>query len=64
MLWPFRTVRMRLTALYCALFVLSGVVLLAITNGVGSISSQSASASSGAPGGGSQQTSSTVTSAR
>ena len=41
MLRPFRTVRMRLTALYCGLFVLSAVVLLAITNGVGSISSQS-----------------------
>jgi signal transduction histidine kinase len=64
MLWPFRTVRMRLTALYCALFVLSGVVLLAITNGVGSISSQSESASSGAPGGSSQQTSSTFASAQ
>ena len=64
MLWPFRTVRMRLTALYCALFVLSGVVLLAITNGVGSISSQSESASSGAAGGGSQPTSSTVASAQ
>ncbi len=34
-----RTVRMRLTALYCALFVVSAVVLLAITNGVGSTSS-------------------------
>jgi signal transduction histidine kinase len=64
MLWPFRTVRMRLTALYCGLFVLSGVVLLAITNGVGIISSQSESASSGAAGGGSQQTSSTVPSAQ
>jgi signal transduction histidine kinase len=64
MLWPFRTVRMRLTALYCALFVLSGVVLLAITNGVGSISSQSESASSGAAGGSTQQTSSTVASAQ
>ena len=31
-----RTVRMRLTALYCVLFVLSAVALLAITNGVGS----------------------------
>ena len=31
-----RTVRMRLTALYCVLFVLSAVLLLAITNGVGS----------------------------
>src|ERR1700722_2564392 len=62
MLWPFRTVRMRLTALYCALFVLSGAVLLAITNGGGSISSQSESASSGAAGGGSQQTSSAVAS--
>jgi signal transduction histidine kinase len=36
-----RTVRMRLTALYCVLFVLSGVVLLAITNGVGSSASHS-----------------------
>ncbi len=35
-----RTVRMRLTALYCVLFVLSAVVLLAITNGVGSSTSQ------------------------
>jgi signal transduction histidine kinase len=34
-----RTVRMRLTALYSALFVVSAVVLLAITNGVGSTSS-------------------------
>src|SRR3954453_10727507 len=34
-----RTVRMRLTALYSALFVASAVVLLAITNGVGSTSS-------------------------
>jgi signal transduction histidine kinase len=39
MLAPHRTVRMRLTALYCVLFVLSAVVLLAITNGVGSSSS-------------------------
>jgi signal transduction histidine kinase len=36
-----RTVRMRLTALYCVLFVLSAVVLLAITNGVGSSASHS-----------------------
>jgi signal transduction histidine kinase len=36
MIRPRRTVRMRLTALYCVLFVLSAVVLLAITNGVGS----------------------------
>ena len=35
-----RTVRMRLTALYSALFVLSAVVLLAITNGVGSLAPQ------------------------
>src|SRR4051794_41760897 len=34
-----RTVRMRLTALYSVLFVVSAVVLLAITNGVGSTSS-------------------------
>jgi signal transduction histidine kinase len=43
-----RTVRMRLTALYCAAFVLSAVVLLAITNGVGAIGSESESASSAA----------------
>jgi signal transduction histidine kinase len=36
-----RTVRMRLTALYCVLFVLSAVVLLAITNGVGSSATHS-----------------------
>jgi signal transduction histidine kinase len=36
-----RTVRMRLTALYCVLFVLSAMVLLAITNGVGSSASHS-----------------------
>jgi signal transduction histidine kinase len=36
MLRPRHTVRMRLTGLYCVLFVLSAVVLLAITNGVGS----------------------------
>jgi signal transduction histidine kinase len=34
-----RTVRMRLTALYSVLFVVSAVVLLAIANGVGSTSS-------------------------
>jgi signal transduction histidine kinase len=34
-----RTVRTRLTALYSVLFVVSAVVLLAITNGVGSTSS-------------------------
>jgi signal transduction histidine kinase len=34
-----RTVRMRLTALYSVLFVVSAFVLLAITNGVGSTSS-------------------------
>src|SRR3954468_21879393 len=34
-----RTVRMRLTAVYSGLFVASAVVLLAITNGVGSTSS-------------------------
>ena len=33
------TVRMRLTALYCVLFVLSAAVLLAITNGVGTAGS-------------------------
>ena len=43
-----RTVRMRLTALYCVLFVLSAVVLLAITNGVGSSGSEERSSSSGA----------------
>jgi len=37
MLRPRRTVRMRLTVLYCALFVLSAVVLLAIAYGLGSI---------------------------
>jgi signal transduction histidine kinase len=34
-----RTVRMRLTALYCVLFVLSAALMLAITNGVGSATS-------------------------
>jgi signal transduction histidine kinase len=48
MLPPLRSVRMRLTALYCGLFVLSAVILLAITNGVGAVGSQSQSASSGA----------------
>ena len=42
-----RTVRMRLTALYCVLFVLSAVVLLAITNGVGSSTSQTTSVTRG-----------------
>jgi signal transduction histidine kinase len=42
-----RTVRMRLTALYFALFVLSAVVLLAITNGVGSSGSEEGSSTSG-----------------
>jgi signal transduction histidine kinase len=56
MLRPLRTVRVRLTALYCSLFVLSAVVVLAITNGVGAIGSQSQSASSGAAGSGAQQT--------
>jgi signal transduction histidine kinase len=55
------TVRMRLTVLYCGLFVLSAVVLLAITNGVGAIGSLSQSASSGA---GTQQTPVTVVSAQ
>jgi signal transduction histidine kinase len=41
-------VRMRLTAVYCVLFILSAVVLLAITNGVGSSGSQEKSSSSGA----------------
>jgi signal transduction histidine kinase len=56
MLRPLRTVRVRLTALYCSLFVLSAVVVLAITNGVGAIGSQSQSASSAAAGSGAQQT--------
>jgi signal transduction histidine kinase len=38
---------MRLTALYCVLFVLSAVVLLAITNGVGSSTSQTTTVTSG-----------------
>ena len=42
-----RTVRMRLTALYCVLFVLSAVVLLAITNGVGSSASHSTKRANG-----------------
>jgi signal transduction histidine kinase len=42
-----RTVRMRLTALYCVLFVLSAVVLLAITNGVGSSNSEEESSAAG-----------------
>jgi signal transduction histidine kinase len=42
-----RTVRLRLTALYCVLFVLSAVVLLAITNGVGSSTSQTTTVTSG-----------------
>ena len=42
-----RTVRMRLTGLYCVLFVLSAVVLLAITNGVGSSTSQTTTVTSG-----------------
>ena len=42
-----RTVRMRLTALYFALFVLSAVVLLAITNGVGSSGSEEEFSTSG-----------------
>jgi len=41
-----RTVRMRLTALYSVLFVLSAIVLLAIANGVGSTTAVSATASS------------------
>jgi signal transduction histidine kinase len=57
MLRPVRTVRMRLTVLYCGLFALSAIVLLAITNGVGAIGSQSRSASSRA---GAQQASVTV----
>src|SRR6266851_8758521 len=44
---PRRTVRMRLTGLYCGLFVVSAVVLLAITNGVGSSGSSEGSSSSG-----------------
>jgi len=42
-----RTVRMRLTALYCVLFVLSAVVLLAITNGVGSSNSRTTTVTGG-----------------
>ncbi len=42
-----RTVRMRLTALYCVLFVLSAVVLLGITNGVGSSTSQTTTRTQG-----------------
>jgi signal transduction histidine kinase len=57
MLRPVRTVRMRLTVLYCGLFVLSAVVLLAIANGVGALGSQSQSASSEA---GAQPTPGTV----
>jgi hypothetical protein len=57
MLRPVRTVRMRLTVLYCGLFVLSAVALLAITNGVGAVGSTSQSASSGA---GAQPTPGTV----
>jgi signal transduction histidine kinase len=47
-----RTVRVRLTALYCVLFVLSAVALLAITIGVGSSRSDQRSGGSGvtAPG--------------
>jgi signal transduction histidine kinase len=52
-LWSRRTVRMRLTALYCGLFVLSAVVLLAITNGVGASGSQKESSSSGVTAAGS-----------
>src|ERR1700735_5584316 len=57
MLRPLGPVRVRLTVLYCGLFVLSAVVLLAITNGVGAVGSQSQSASSGA---GAQPTPGTV----
>jgi signal transduction histidine kinase len=46
-----RTVRMRLTAVYCALFVLSAVALLAIANGVGSSYSASTAAVGSAGGG-------------
>jgi signal transduction histidine kinase len=42
-----RTVRMRLTALYCGLFMLSAVVLLAITNGVGSSTAQTTTRTQG-----------------
>src|SRR3954470_19726804 len=44
-----RTVRMRLTALYSILFVVSAVVLLAITNGVGSTSSSAAAVGTRGP---------------
>ncbi len=42
-----RTVRMRLTGLYCVLFALSAVVLLGITNGVGSSTSHTTTVTSG-----------------
>jgi HAMP domain-containing protein len=45
MLLPRRTVRLRLTALYGVLFLLSGAMLLAITNGVGGSSSSVAAVS-------------------
>jgi signal transduction histidine kinase len=47
MLRPRRTVRMRLTALYCVLFVLSAVALLAIANGVGSSYGETVKAAAG-----------------
>src|SRR5260370_41793575 len=51
-----RTVRMRLTALYCILFVLSAMVLLAITNGVGASASHSTrTVTSGGQNGGLQE---------
>jgi signal transduction histidine kinase len=49
MLRPRRTVRMRLTAMYCVLFVLSAALLLAITNGVGSTSTGVAAAAGSHP---------------
>jgi signal transduction histidine kinase len=48
---PRRSVRLRLTVLYSALFLLSGVVLLAITGGVGASVSSVTRAHSAAQGG-------------
>ena len=48
---PRRSVRLRLTALYGALFLLSGAVLLAITGGVGASVSEVTRANSTAQGG-------------
>ena len=51
---PRRTVRMRLTVLYGALFLLSGAVLLAITSGVGCVRLVGAAAPDSAAQGGTQ----------